>query len=80
MWEIYALFPRSLIFQRVEIERIKKAGPGFVIVNDAGLDGRDDLRFSNTHALVYKYILDNFDRLPEDPSSDNQIYKAKGLQ
>ena len=47
MWEIYVLFPRSVAFQQAEIERIKAANPGFVVIDDFPLDGREDMRFRN---------------------------------
>lgn len=78
MWEIYALFPRSRIFEQMEIERIKATTPGFAVVFDLPLDARDELRFRNTHPLIHQYILDNFELLPNSPHPAYQIYKAKG--
>lgn len=78
MWEIYALFPRSQAFEQAEIERIKTAKPGFALVIDLSLDGRDDLRFRNTHPLINQYILDNFEPLPNSPNPTYQIFKANG--
>jgi len=66
MWEIYALFPRNLAFQQSEIERIKAAKPGFALIINLPFDDREDLRFSKTHPLVYKYILDNYERWNTD--------------
>ena len=77
MWEIYALFPRSQAFEQAEIERIKTAKPGFALVFDLPLDGRDELRFQNTHPLTHQYILDNFEPLPNSPNPAYQIYKGK---
>jgi hypothetical protein len=78
VWEIYALFPASDEFQRQEIERIKAAQPGFVVVQDAPLDGRDDLRFRNTHPLIEQFIRDNFDpiQVGNDPTY-HQFYKSR---
>ncbi|MHC8412216.1 hypothetical protein ACYZTR_19465 [Pseudomonas sp. Hz4] len=78
MWEIYALFPRPQAFEQAEIKRIKAEKPGFALVLDLPLDGREDLRFRNTHPLIHQYILDNFDPLPYSPNSNYQIFKAKG--
>jgi hypothetical protein len=78
MWEIYALFPRPQVFEQAEIERIKRAKPSFALIFDFPLDGRDDLRFQNTHPLIYQYILAHFDRIPDSPNPAYQIYKAKG--
>ncbi|MCX5871523.1 MAG: hypothetical protein NTY00_13055 [Deltaproteobacteria bacterium] len=77
IWEIYVLFPRSQAFEKAEIERIKTARPGFVLV-DLPLDGHDELRFQNTHPLIHQYILDNFEPLPISSNPAYQIYKAKG--
>jgi len=63
MWEIYALFPRDAAFQRAEIERIKAANPGFVLVLDIAIDGSDQTRFRNTHAMVFEYIRTHFESL-----------------
>ncbi|MGC2166216.1 MAG: hypothetical protein WA632_09410 [Gallionella sp.] len=61
MWEIYVSpFLRGAEFQRSEIERIRYANPGFVVINDLPLDGRDEMRFSNSHRLIEQYIRENF--------------------
>jgi hypothetical protein len=78
MWEIFALFPRSEAFQRMEIENIKKANPGFVLVWDVALDGNEDTRFRNTHPLVDRFFRDYFDRLPDSsPPLGYQMYKSR---
>jgi hypothetical protein len=77
-WEIFALFPRSETFQLEEIEQIKKANPGFVLVWDYVLDGNEDLRFRNTHPLVDRFFQNHFDRLPDGKSNFvYQIYKSR---
>lgn len=80
MWEIYALFPRSVEFETREIERIRKANPGFAFVVDIPLDGRQDLRFKNTHPLIHEYILRNFESVPHSGSPAYQIYKSKNIK
>jgi hypothetical protein len=79
MWEIYALFPRGDEFQRQEIERIKAAKPGLVLILDVPVDGRDDLRFRNTHALIEQYVRDNFDSttIVNWPPQIFQFYKSR---
>ena len=76
MWEIYALVPRSQAFEQVEIERIKAATPGFILVFNFPLDGRDELRFQNTHPLIYRYITENFERIDESTNPAYQIYRG----
>ena len=78
MWEIYILFPRSVAFQLAEIERIKAANPGFAVIDDYALDGREDLRFRNSHPIIDQYIRDNFEPLV-DPARNPafQIYRSR---
>jgi hypothetical protein len=73
MWDIYPILTRSPAFQQAEIERVTAANPGFAIVIDSALDGRDELRFKNTHPLLYQYLVDNFDRL--DGYTKNPAYQ-----
>jgi len=77
MWEIYALFPRPQVFEQTEIGRIAKAKPSFALIFDLSLDGNDELRFQNTHPLIYQYILDHFERLSDSPNPAYNIYRAK---
>jgi hypothetical protein len=77
-WEIYTPWDRSEAFQLDEIDRLKAANPGFVLVYDLALDGRNDLRFKNTHPLMERYIRDNY--VPVEGYSENpayQIYRAR---
>ena len=56
MWEIYPIKPHNQLFQKKEIQRIEEANPGFALIIDIPLDGRDELRYRNTHPLIEKYI------------------------
>lgn len=77
MWETYQLFSRSAVFEKAEIQRIKASNPGFALVIDLPLDGRDDLRFRSTHPLTYRYIVDNFDPIRASKKPAYLVYKAK---
>jgi len=77
MWEIYALVPRNGSFEREEVERIKTAAPRFVLIYDFALDGREELRFKNTHPLTYHYIVDNFDLVPLPSHPGYLLYKPR---
>ncbi|CAG4906762.1 hypothetical protein R52603_03452 [Paraburkholderia saeva] len=81
VWEIYALSPyRSPEFERSEIERIRAASPDFVIVVDTPLDGRDDLRFHNTHPLMARYFSEHFARVSGYTNNpDYWIYKKSAI-
>ena len=77
MWGIYALFPRNEDFQQEEIKRIAAASPGFVLIYDLPLDGREELRFRNTHPLIYRYIIEHFDQVFDSPNPVYQIYTGR---
>lgn len=78
VWEIYALFPRSMAFENREIQRIKASRPGFAFVFDLPLDGREELRFKNTHPLIHQYVQDNFEPMKISQNPAYQIYRARG--
>lgn len=77
MWAIYALWPRSPEFQQREIQRIQAARPEFALVYDFPLDGRDDLRFRNSHPLIYQYFLEGFDQVPVERNPAYQLFLPK---
>jgi len=77
MWAIYALWPRNDDFQREEIERIKDSEPEFVLIFEHALDGREDRRFKNTNKLIYQYLVNNFQLLPNKLNGQS-IYIKRG--
>jgi len=71
VWDIYGLFPRSAGFEAADIARLKTKSIGAVVLQDVAVDGRDELRFKNTHPLLQAYIDQHFDAVPlggQDPS------------
>lgn len=77
MMDIYAILPSTPADEQVEIEHIKTAQPRFALIYDYPQDGREDLRFKNTHPLINQYIVDNFKRRSDSPNIAYQIYIAK---
>ena len=75
IWEIYALLPQSEGFQRAEIERIKKANLGFILINDSALDAKEENRFRNTHPIMDQFIRANYAPLKTGvPNNPFRIY------
>lgn len=72
IWEIYALLPRQPDFEAIEIARIRSTRPHFVLIVDFPLDGREDLRYRNTHPLTTRFIEENYESV-DSPHPD--IYK-----
>lgn len=56
VWEIYPLAPRPASLQKQEIARLRAAGISMAIVLDVALDGRQILRYRNSHALIFDYL------------------------
>lgn len=63
IWEIYALWPRKPDFEKTEIARLNIAKPGVVILSNHALDGREDMRYSLTHPLMYAWINENYQKV-----------------
>lgn len=77
MYELYALMPQSVHFQKMEIERLKTTDVAFVLIIDIMLDNNSQMLYQNTHPLIFNYINNNFDRLVprrNDIPYDHQIY------
>ena len=74
VWGIYALFPRSNDDQLDEIKRLTKTKLNFVLIANYPLDGRNELKYENTHPLVYNYILNNFERVPISGGNMLEVY------
>jgi hypothetical protein len=79
MWDDHAVFPRGAEFEQKEIDRIRAAEPAFALILDQAVDGRDDLRFRNSHPLTYQFVRDNFDPVQDSRwhPSIFQLYKAR---
>ncbi len=76
IWEIYALFPRNPKFEQAEIVRIKEARVNHILIIDRPLDGREDLRFKNTHPVTHQYIINNYTLSKNNKlGSDYKIYR-----
>ena len=78
VWEIYPLFPRGEALQRAEIARLREAAPGFAVVLDHPLDGREELRFSTTHAHIQRYLESQLEAVREHPwNPAYRIYRSR---
>lgn len=80
IWEIYALLPRSPEFELQEIERIQSADPALILIHDLALDGRDELRYQNTHPLIYRYIEESYDLMTTSPKPEYLIFTKRHLR
>jgi hypothetical protein len=79
MLETYPIWHRSESVEIKEIERIKTSKPRYALILNSGLDGRDDLKFKNTHPLTYEYIRNNFDLVPYAEYPDYSVFVSKSV-
>jgi hypothetical protein len=65
VWQIYVIaFPgveAPAKFQKEMIEDIEAKNVNWAIIGDVGVDGREELRFSNTHRHVWQYLTASFE-------------------
>ena len=74
----YLLFPETETKQNEIIATLTKRGVNWAFVYDFPLDGRDDLRFKNTHPHVWEYILQEFELVETRCLPENHcFYKRK---
>jgi len=65
LWEIYFLFPSPKLQQEEMVRALKNKNVNWAIVHNLPTDQREDLLFSATHALVWKYLKKNFQPIPD---------------
>ncbi|HEU5407116.1 MAG TPA: hypothetical protein VFU48_05080 [Nitrospira sp.] len=68
----YPIFPRNDETQGEEIQMLRQAKPQLVLINTIALDGRDELRYVNTHPLVWRYILMHYRQIAS-PKGEPEI-------
>ena len=75
MWDIYFLFPETKERQKQIIEELDKKNVNWVILGDVPLDNRDELRFKNTHALVWQQLMQNFEVVETLPYNHQLLHR-----
>jgi hypothetical protein len=75
--DISALSPCPTDFELREIARLQKAQPQFAVVNNTPFDGDANRCFQKVHPLIYDYIQQHFERLPDAANIPLELYKVK---
>lgn len=81
LWEIYFLFPATEARQREMIRDLEVQKATWIILGDVPLDGRDELRFRNTHPLLWDYFLGQYQPVQAEGLPDNYqvLHRRKTL-
>ena len=56
VWEIFSTLPATPLEQQHLMEQMEKSKVPWCVIDNAGIDGRDDLEFQNTHPLFLRYL------------------------
>jgi len=67
LWEIYFLFPATDERQEEMIRSLTNKEVNWAIVSNQPMDGREELRFSATHPLLWKYLEEKFHPVGSPP-------------
>ncbi len=78
-WEIYNMFPAKEERQIDAIAKLKTENVRLALLGDVALDGRDELRFQNTHRLIYKHLTEEFEEIdvPGLPENFRMLHRIK---
>ena len=62
--DIYLFWFASVQDQRAIVERLETRRVRWALIVDTAIDDREDLRFSNTHPLVWTFLHERYERVP----------------
>jgi hypothetical protein len=73
VYDTYCIYPASPAEQERMLRSIEEEPVRLALVQDDPLDGREELRFSRTHRLVWSHLATEFERL-EVPGLSPRLY------
>lgn len=78
--QIYFIHPATPEEEADLVREIESSGVRWAMIRDYALDGRDDLRFANTHPSVARYLHENFApvRIEELPPDEFVVRRPAG--
>jgi hypothetical protein len=79
VYDTFALYPATTVTQQAMIEGLTSTAVVAAIVSDAPVDGREALRFSRTHPLVWSRLHEDFTVVPcAGLGLDVQVFLRRG--
>lgn len=79
IYDLFCPYPADAIEQEAMLRELRCGTVPLALVLDAPLDGRDELRFPNTHPLVWRYLHESFTALGDTGRlpSDHHVFVQK---
>ncbi|MBD1837179.1 hypothetical protein [Coleofasciculus sp. FACHB-501] len=71
LWDIYLVFPETEDRQKAMIAELRHKNVNWIILGDVASDGRDELRFKNTHPLLWNHFQEDFKVIDTKSLPDN---------
>jgi hypothetical protein len=80
LWDIYFLFPETEPRQEEMIKELRQKKVNWALLSNLSLDGREDLKFSNTHKLLWNYFMEYYQAVKVDELQPNYmlLYREPG--
>lgn len=76
VYDTFCVHPAPAHLQEQMIGQLRASGAVFAMISNARLDGRDDLRFTNTHPMVWSYLNQHFHRVVgHDLGKDIHVFR-----
>ena len=77
LWEIYFLFPQPLEQQQTMIRALERKQVKWAFVCNHYVDDRPELKFENTHAVLWNYLEANFETVPSNIDQNCALMQRK---
>ncbi|MFL6592302.1 MAG: hypothetical protein ACJ8GK_06290 [Luteimonas sp.] len=78
VYDTFSLYAASPQTQQQMIDQLACSSVGIAVVSDAPMDGRDALRFSATHALVWKHLHEAYGLQQARLGPDVHVFLRRG--
>lgn len=81
VYDTFCVYPAGDEDQDRMLQEIEASGVRLAVILDTDLDGREDLRFSQTHPRIWAHLNTHFDRLPGVPQlADHHFFLRRTTQ
>ncbi|MEW6366418.1 MAG: hypothetical protein AB1714_17470 [Acidobacteriota bacterium] len=77
IWDPYPIHLASEQEQKEIIRALADKSINWALIDDSPMDSLDERRFSRTHALVYEYLVSEFEEVPSDIPGPPKVFHRR---